>query len=106
MGKLGNPFGLGPKDRQFESDQKDKLMFLLGCRNMSKSSSSGGGISIGMVLFLIFLVLKLTGVIAWSWWWVTCPLWIGLIVLLGIIVIGLAVGGGVLGLAALLSKRK
>lgn len=27
------------------------------------------------VLFLIFLVLKLTAVIAWSWLWVTAPLW-------------------------------
>ena len=29
-----------------------------------------------MALFLVFLTLKLTGVIAWSWWWVTAPLWI------------------------------
>jgi Transmembrane Fragile-X-F protein len=28
-------------------------------------------------LFLVFLVLKLTHVIAWSWWWITAPLWIG-----------------------------
>lgn len=28
------------------------------------------------VLFVIFLTLKLTGTIAWSWWWVTAPLWI------------------------------
>ena len=28
------------------------------------------------VLFVIFLVLKLCGVIDWSWWWVTSPLWI------------------------------
>ena len=27
------------------------------------------------LLFLVFLVLKLTGVITWSWWWVTAPLW-------------------------------
>ena len=26
-------------------------------------------------LFLVFLVLKLTGHISWSWWWVTSPLW-------------------------------
>lgn len=32
----------------------------------------------GLVLFLIFMVLKLTGNIAWSWWWVTSPLWIPL----------------------------
>ena len=31
------------------------------------------------LLFLIFLVLKLTGVIDWSWWWVTAPLWIGFV---------------------------
>ena len=27
-------------------------------------------------LFIIFLILKLVGVIAWSWWIVTLPLWI------------------------------
>jgi hypothetical protein len=32
------------------------------------------------VLFLIFLTLKLCDVIAWSWWWVTCPLWGPLVV--------------------------
>ena len=26
-------------------------------------------------LFVIFLILKLTGVIDWSWWLVTAPLW-------------------------------
>lgn len=35
-----------------------------------------GGVGLGTVLFLIFLVLKLTGHISWSWWWVTAPLWI------------------------------
>ena len=34
------------------------------------------GLGFGSVLFLIFLALKLTGNIAWSWWWVTSPLWI------------------------------
>ena len=29
-----------------------------------------------MILFIVFLVLKLTGTINWSWWWVTSPLWI------------------------------
>lgn len=31
------------------------------------------------LLFLVFLVLKLTEVIAWSWWWVTAPLWGGVL---------------------------
>jgi len=26
-------------------------------------------------LFLVFLILQLTHVIEWSWWWVTAPLW-------------------------------
>lgn len=34
--------------------------------------------STAFVLFLVFLILKLCSVIAWSWWWVTAPLWIGL----------------------------
>jgi hypothetical protein len=46
------------------------------------NSAKSGGIGIGMILFLIFLVLKLTDHIDWSWWWVTAPLWIPLILLL------------------------
>lgn len=36
------------------------------------------GYSLGTTLFLIFLILKLTGQIDWSWWWVTAPIWIPL----------------------------
>lgn len=39
---------------------------------MSDTSNSVGCTTI---LFMIFLVLKLVHVIAWSWWWVTAPLW-------------------------------
>jgi hypothetical protein len=35
-----------------------------------------GGISLGTILFIVFLILKLTETIDWSWWWVTAPLWI------------------------------
>lgn len=38
------------------------------------------GMTLSTTLFLIFLVLKLTGNITWSWWWVTAPLWIPLII--------------------------
>lgn len=34
------------------------------------------------VLFVVFMVLKLVGVIAWSWWWVTAPIWVPLAVIL------------------------
>lgn len=34
------------------------------------------------VLFVVFMVLKLVGVIAWSWWWVAAPIWVPLAVIL------------------------
>ena len=45
------------------------------------------GMSLGDVLLVVFIILKLTNQIHWSWVWVLSPLWIGaalLIVLLGI----------------------
>lgn len=40
------------------------------------------------VLGIVFIILKLVGVIAWSWWWVLAPFWIPvvLIVLCAIII--------------------
>ena len=40
-----------------------------------------------VLIFLVFLVLKLAGIIAWSWWWVTAPLWIGLALALVVLVV-------------------
>ena len=37
---------------------------------------SRGGIGFAGLLTLVFIVLKLCGVIAWSWWWVLAPVWI------------------------------
>jgi hypothetical protein len=47
------------------------------------SNSSSGGSLIGL-LTIVFVVLKLTHVIDWSWWWVLSPPWI--IVALSVIV--------------------
>lgn len=45
-------------------------------------------IGLGPLLTIIFMVLKLTSVINWSWWWVFAPLWIpAVIVILFIIII-------------------
>jgi hypothetical protein len=44
-----------------------------------ESKSANNGIGCGTVLFLIFLTLKLTHNIDWSWWWVFAPLWIPLL---------------------------
>ena len=57
----------------------------------SESSSSSSGIGVCGLLGVAFVVLKLTGVIAWSWWWVTCPFWIGLPVILAIIIVALPI---------------
>lgn len=61
----------------------------------SNSSSSSSGVGFVGALFLIFLTLKLTGVIHWSWWWVTSPLWIstGLAVLCVLILVAIAARG-------------
>ena len=45
--------------------------------NQNEKKTSGS-IGILTILFVVFLVLKLVGVISWSWWWVTAPLWMPL----------------------------
>lgn len=52
-----------------------------------EDNKGNGGIGLDVVLFLIFLVLKLCKVINWSWWWVTSPLWIGLIFIIVVAII-------------------
>lgn len=49
------------------------------------SRENGSGFDLEIVLCLVFMILKLTGTIDWSWWWVFAPLWIMLI--LNVIVI-------------------
>lgn len=48
-------------------------------------SSSSGGIGLSGLLTVLFIGLKLTNNIDWSWWWVLSPLWIP--VILGIFVL-------------------
>ena len=64
--------------------------YIHGMEKNSKSASFG----LGTILFLIFLTLKLAGigeVATWSWWWVTSPLWIPLVLIVGVVIIvGLA----------------
>lgn len=42
----------------------------------SNNSASSTGMGLGGVLGVIFVVLKLVGVIDWSWLWVLSPFWI------------------------------
>jgi hypothetical protein len=52
---------------------------------MKQNSSSGIGLT--GLLFVVFLVLKLTGNIDWSWWWVTSPIWIPVALVFGLFLI-------------------
>ena len=49
---------------------------------MSESSSSSSGIGFTGLLTIVFIVLKLTGYIDWSWWWVLSPIWISVLLFL------------------------
>lgn len=63
----------------------------------SNNSSPSGGEGFPTLLLMAFIILKLTHVIDWSWWWVLSPFWIPL----GIWLIVLAVS-----LPAIIKRRK
>lgn len=43
---------------------------------MKRNDTTTAGVSAADLLTIVFVVLKLTGVIDWSWWWVLSPIWI------------------------------
>lgn len=51
---------------------------------MRASAQSSGGIGICGALTVLFVGLKLTNYIAWSWWWVLSPMWLPATLVLGI----------------------
>ena len=62
-------------------------MFNIGENDMKNEQ----GVGIGFILFVVFLVLKLTKVVTWSWWIVTAPLWIPFGIVLVIVIIATVV---------------
>lgn len=54
-------------------------------KNIKMKKSTSSGIGLPGVLFVVFLVLKLTGNIDWSWWWVTSPIWIPFVAAIAIL---------------------
>lgn len=54
---------------------------------MSKSSNNSGGIGFVGLLTILFIGLKLTGFIAWSWWWVLSPIWISFLIFIAVIAV-------------------
>lgn len=63
------------------------------------NNSNSGGITFLGLLTLIFVYLRLTEEIDWSWWWVLSPIWIPLAVFVVLVAIVALV-------TALLSSKK
>lgn len=61
--------------------------------HVKRTENTSQGLGLFGVLQIIFLVLKLTGLISWSWVWVLSPLWIsiGLVVISMLIILAVAV---------------
>ena len=59
----------------------------------NKSTVSSGGIGFAGLLTIAFIILKLCGVIAWSWWWVISPILISaglaIVLLVFLLVLGI-----------------
>ncbi len=72
--------------------------------NSEVSDGRSGGISALMLLGIVFVTLKLCGVIAWSWWFVTMPFYIGIVIGLTILIGGLLIAGIVFLGGLLISK--
>lgn len=55
--------------------------------NTSNSNNASGGVSFVGLLTIVFIVLKLVGVINWSWVWVLPPIWLSFLLSLVIIIV-------------------
>lgn len=64
---------------------------LSGGNTMASDNGSSGGIGFVGLLTILFIGLKLTNYIDWSWWWVLSPIWISMLVALVILVVVLII---------------
>ena len=71
----------------------------------TQTTTKSGGVSFAGLLFLLFLGLKLTNQIDWSWWWVTAPLWGPIALVLGFALIVIIIAFSIAGVALLLGKK-
>lgn len=53
----------------------------------TNNNSKGSEIGFCGLLTIVFIVLKLTNYINWSWWWVMSPLWIPIAISLAVILL-------------------
>lgn len=55
--------------------------------NNVSNNTNNNGIGFASVLGITFIVLKLTDVIAWSWWWVLSPFWIPMAIFMAALIV-------------------
>lgn len=60
---------------------------------MNNNGSASTGIGFCGLLTLVFIVLKLVGVIDWSWVWVLSPIWIPTILVCIIMIVLIIITG-------------
>ena len=56
-------------------------------KDSSKKQTTSASIGFLDLLAIVFIVLKLLGKITWSWWWVLAPIWIPLVIILGVFLV-------------------
>lgn len=54
---------------------------------MEKNEVTTGSGWFSLALTLVFITLKLTDQIDWSWWWVLAPLWIPWVIIIAVLVV-------------------
>jgi hypothetical protein len=67
------------------------ILFRRGVAMSGNSSHHSGGIGCAGVLQIVFIVLKLTNLISWSWWWVLSPTLISIALVLLLIALAVIV---------------
>lgn len=70
---------------------------------MDKKVSSGG-VTFSGILTVLFIALKLTGYITWSWGWVLAPIWLPTLVMLGLITFYFIIGALIILITDLLGR--
>ena len=78
---VDRPEGMAESDAVWAEIMKGRAM------SAQTSSSSSSGVGFLGLLAILFIALKLLGVIHWSWWWVLAPLWGGALIVLGLCVL-------------------
>ncbi|PTQ70382.1 hypothetical protein [Pseudomonas sp. GV071] len=51
---------------------------------MTKNESGTEPLNVYTVVLFTLVVQKLFGAIAWSWWWVSAPIWVAILIYLAV----------------------